>query len=869
MTPLPTGTVTFLFTDIEGSTRMLRDVGQVVYAGALAQHHALMREAIASAGGVEVGTEGDSFFVAFGGAGAAIAAVVSAQRALQGQAWPPGAEIRVRMGLHTGEGVLSDGDYVGMDVHRAARVASAGHGGQVLLSEATATAVSGTLPAGVELEDLGSHRLKDLGAARLFQLRVAGLRVDFSPLATQEAIEVELPAQLTTFIGREREMAEITLLLETTPLVTLTGPGGTGKSRLAVEAASRLLDRFEDGVFFVALAGLSDPELVPVTILEVLGLRSNSAAISPLDHLLSFLNEKRVLLILDNYEQLVAGGSTVADILTASPALRVIVTSRAPLRVSGEREVAVLPLGVSDGQGDGTSESVRLFLDRARSIRPDLELSAEDDDAIAQITRRLEGLPLAIELAASRSNVLTPVEILQRLGNRLLAAPSSDLPSRQRTIADTIAWSYDLLDGPAQRLFERCAVFVNGAGLAEIEEVCLGPDEVGDDLLDGLSALVDHSLMQRRSTPQGLRFGMLSVIREFAMQKLEEGGEADVYRGRHAATYRALVERARPLLVSGARPHWLDRMAAEDDNIRAVLDRAIARRDAEAALALVGGMWRFWQTRGPLAEARDRVQEALALGGQEYPKVRAQALAAAGGIAYWSGALDEMEVPYQEAVDIARGQGGAIELAAALYELSFAFYAQNGYDRADAVLAESMALAEAADDAYSIARAHFGLFNLAWYQSRTDEALAHSRASVAAFKGVDAPFDLGWSEFAVADSLMRKGDRAEARETLDRALPDFVASGDLSALILFLNTYAALAALQESPARAARLAGAAESLEEQTGVKLYASDAWGVPNKATRELLGQLDARSTAEYQGGRRMSAEAAARFALGHDDE
>ena len=865
MSNLPTGPVTFLFTDIAGSTRILRDVGNVIFAGALASHHALVRTAVAEAGGIEFGTEGDAFFLVFENTRTAVAAAVAAQRALAAHVWPAGAEISVRMGIHEGVGVLSDGDYVGMDVHHVARVASAGHGGQVLLSATAAAGLAGSTPDDVELEDLGDHRLKDLGPQRLFQLRITGLAGDFPPLSTQEAVVVELPAQLTTFVGRDSEVEAVLERLEIDRLVTLTGPGGTGKSRLAVEVASRASEDFDDGVYFVSLSGLSDAELVAVSILEALGLRSNSAAVEPLEHLVSFLKERQLLLVLDNFEQLIDAATVVSTIVAASPRLRIVITSRTPLRISGEAEVAVLPLGTSRSEDGEPSEGARLFVDRARSIRPELQMTDEDTTAIEQIVTRLDGLPLAIELAASRANVLTPVEILDRLGNKLLASTSGDRPSRQRTIAAAIGWSYDLLDAPTQRLFQRCSVFVSGAGLTEIEAVCADDDVPIDDILDGLGALVDHNLMVRRETAHGLRFAMLIVIREFAAERLDEAGRSGRLRDRHRSVYGAMIEHARPLLVTSARPTWLDRIAADHDNVRAALEHAISQGDVASAYSFLAGMWRFLQTRGPLAEAREWARQVLAMEHHdEHPELRVRALLASGGIAYWSGVLDQMEAPYREALEIARRLGDDLELASALYEFSFVFSSRGDYDEAIELLDESMSLARAMGDTYAIGRAEFGLFNAAWYSSRTEPALRHARAAVAALSQVDAPYDLGWSEFSVADSLMRLGETEEATELLDRAMPRFVAAGDLSALILFLATYAALASLDGNKERAARLAGAAESIQEQTGARLYASAAWRARNEAVQELIGELDGDVEYEYQAGRSMGPQAAAAYAL-----
>jgi predicted ATPase len=580
--------------------------------------------------------------------------------------------------------------------------------------------------------------------------------------------------------------------------------------------------------------------------------------------LVSFLKGRQVLLVLDNFEHLIGAAPMVVAVLGASPNVRVVVTSRSPLRISGEAEVAVPPLGMSSGDGAEPSEGARLFIDRARSIRPDLQLTDDDAAAIEEIVTRLDGLPLAIELAASRANVLTPVQVLDRLGNKLLSSTAADLPPRQRTMAAAIGWSYDLLDESTRKLFQRCSVFSSGAGLTEIEAVCADDEVPIDDVLDGLAALVDDNLMVRRPTSHGLRFAMLSVIREFAAEQLDSAGRTGHFRARHQSVYGDLVDQARPLLVTSARPSWLDRIAADHDNVRAALDHAVAAEDVPAAYGFLGGMWRFWQTRGPLAEARDRAHAVLALSGGEHAELRVRALLAAGGIAYWSGEFDGMEAPYREAVEIARRLGDEVELSAALYEFSFVFSSRGDSDEATAMLQEAMVLAEAAGDTYSKGRAEFGFFNVNWYKSRTKLALEHARAAAAALSDIDAPYDLGWAEWSMGDSLMRLGDTVGAAKCLDTALPRFVAAGDLSAMILFFKTYAAIASLDGDTPRAARLAGAAESLQEVTGAKLYTVAAWVAPNKAVTELIGELDEEASAEYQAGRRMGAEAAAAYAL-----
>jgi len=451
---LPRGTVTFLFTDIEGSTRLLQELGDD-YAGALAEHRRLLRETFARNGGVEVDTQGDAFFVAFAEAGEAVAAAEEGQRALESR------RVRVRMGIHSGEPVVTDEGYVGIDVHRGARICATAHGGQIVFSGST----QALLGHGLLIEDLGLHRLKDLAEpVKLFQLGGG----EFPPLRSLNA--TNLPTQPTPLVGRERELAEVLELLGSARLVTLTGAGGSGKTRLALQAAAELVEEFKDGVFWVSLATLTDPELVLPTIAATVGAKGDLA---------EFVDEKRLLLLIDNLEQILGCAPALAELLGSCLNLRLLATSRAPLRLSGEQEYEVLPLP--------EAQAIELFTQRARQVRPSFEL----DKHVAEICRRLDGLPLALELAAARIKILSPEQILKRFGQSfdLLATGARDLPERQRTLRATIEWSYNLLDAEDQRLFASLAVFSGGCSLEAAENIC-------EAELDGLQSLVDKGLLR-------------------------------------------------------------------------------------------------------------------------------------------------------------------------------------------------------------------------------------------------------------------------------------------------------------------------------------------------------------------------------------
>src|SRR6266540_1118108 len=527
MTELPTGTVTFLFTDIEGSTRLLQELGDR-YTAILGEHAAIVRRAAAEGGGVQVSTEGDSFFLAFRSPVGAVRAAVAAQRGLATHDWSAGPPVRVRMGLHTGEAVPGGDNYVGIDVNRAARIADAAHGGQVILSEATRGLVERSLPDGASLRDLGEHRLKDIAhPEHLHDLVIESLPSEFPPPRTLDARPNNLPLQLTSFVGREEQIAEIRQLLGRTRLLTLTGAGGTGKTRLALQVAAAILTEYRDGSFFVDLSSVTDPALVLSVTALALGV-PEMAGRPILEAVRDHLHDKELLLVVDNFEQVAEAGPAIQELLTASPKLKVLVTSRVVLSLRGEQEYVVPPLEPPDPERLpdvltlGRFEAVRLFTERALAVRPRFRLTEENAPAVAEITARLDGLPLAIELAATRTKVLTPQQILPRLQKRLsiLTSGARTVPERQRTLRGAIAWSHDLLDDAERRLFARLSVFSGGWTLESSEAVC-DPEGLGLDALEGLTSLVDKSLVRRTEPAEGdPRFSMLETIREFALEQL-------------------------------------------------------------------------------------------------------------------------------------------------------------------------------------------------------------------------------------------------------------------------------------------------------------------------------------------------------------
>ena len=783
MTALPTGTVTFVFTDIEGSTKLVQALGDG-YAGLLAEHCRIMRSAIADHGGTEVATEGDSFFAVFPASSGALDATAAAQHELAAGSWPSGVNVRVRMGVHTGAGTLGGDNYIGLDVHRAARIAGAAHGGQIVVSETTRASVADRLPAGTRLRDLGAHRLKDLAQPEhLYQLDVAGLPVQFPALRSLDARANNLPVQLTSFVGRETEIAEVQALLDGARLVTLTGPGGAGKTRLALQVAAERLPRHGDGAFFVELAPISDPVLLPSAIAA--GLLIREATERPLlDTITDTLRDRDLLLVLDNFEHLQDAAPMVAGLLSAAPKLRVLVTSRARLNLRGEEEYTVPPLRIPDAAHLPTLaelsqfEGVHLFLERARAARPDFEVTATSAPAIAEIVNRLDGLPLAIELAAAKTRILEPQAILGRLGSRLafLRGGARDLPARQQTLREAIDWSYQLLATADQRSLRWLGVFMGGFTVAAADALLSRSGQDGD-AVETLESIADQSLLRRLQGQHGEpRLAMLETIREFALERLAEAGEMDDARRRHAEVVLATAEALEPRLASSAEA--LDAMTHDHDNLRAALSWSIETGAVDVGFRLGYAAWRFWQRRGHFREARSWFDRILALPDADAPTAaRARGLTGAAGIAYWQNDYATALAWYREAEDIVRRLGDRGWLADALYNTGETaaligdmetvasklgegeaigrelgddailgrFLQASGYmafmgDQLDAArgpLEEALAVALRASDPAAIFIGHHTVGQVARLQGRFDDAAAHYR------EAIRLGFDLG------------------------------------------------------------------------------------------------------------------------------
>ena len=827
-TSKPSGTVTFLFSDIEGSTQLLHRIGEK-YAQALEEQRAIMRAAFQQFEGYEIDTAGDGFFVAFSRAQDGVFAAIQAQRQLAVHEWPEGETLRVRVALHTGEPLATATGYVGVDVHHAARLCAAGYGGQMLISETTRQLVAGNLPADVTLRDLGEHRLKDMQQAEhIYGIVVPDLPSHFPSLKTLQSKPNNLPAQITPLVGREHEIEAVRQLLlkAEVRLVTLTGPGGIGKTSLSLQVAISLLDEFAHGVFFVGLAAISDPELVLPTIAQTLGIRENRS--KPLrESVIEYLCDKRLLLVLDNLEQVVAAAPVVADLLAACPQLKILVTSRIVLRLKGEREYPVEPLPAPDPRATISKEAfsqyaaVELFIQRARAVKPDFEVNNDNAPAVAEICFRLEGLPLAIELAAARLKLFSPQALLARLGSRfeLLRDGPRDMPARHQTLRQAIAWSYDLLSSAEQAFFQRLAVFVGGCSLEAVEAICNTAEDANKlalDALDGLTALIDQSLLRQAQTKDAKsdisregepRFVMFETIREFALERLQASGDDwQATRRRHTDFFLALAEEAEPELTGSNQALWLNILEREHDNLRAVFSWIEETAQADYGLRLGAAIWRFWLVRGYEDEGRERLLAVLALPGADKPaRARAKALNAVGTLMHGSGDHSTAREHLEESLEISRRRGDKKGMATVINNLGWIAAQLGELDAAKELSQESLALHTELGDKRGQAVA---FNNLAWTAyAQSEFALAYSlqeknlnlRQEIGDERGVAfAMAWLAWIEIVL-------GNHDKAASLLDSAIKKLQELGDSMIMGFAMWILAQMAIDQGDFARAGKL----------------------------------------------------------------
>jgi predicted ATPase/class 3 adenylate cyclase len=821
---LPTGTVTFLFTDVEGSTKLLHTLGAQAYADALAEHRRVVRAALTRNGGVEVDTQGDSFFVAFPTAPGALAAASDATQALAD------GPIRVRVGIHTGTPLLGEEGYVGEDVHKGARIAAAGHGGQILVSAATAALVDAA-----HLHDLGSHRLKDLGAPeRIYQLGDE----THPPLKTLH--QTNLPVPVTAFLGREAELAELSVLLrrDDLRLVTLTGPGGTGKTRLALQAVADAADGFPDGVWWVPLAALRDPALVLSSASTALG-----ASGEPADH----IGDKQLLLLFDNFEHLTAAAGDVAELIARCPNLKVVLTSREALHLGGEQEYAVDPLRRDD--------AVELFLTRALAVKHDFAADGE----VAAICERLDHLPLAIELAAARAKILPPAALLERLERRLplLAGGQRDAPERQRTLRATIEWSHELLTEDEQRLFARLAVFRSGWTLDAAEKVA-------DADLDTLQSLVDKSLIRVRDTG---RFGMLETIREFAAEQLEASGDADDVHRRHADHFLALAEEAEAHLHGGpTEKEWLDRLERDHDNLRAALDWLHRSGPTDAEQRLAAALIGFWVIRAHIGEGERRLEAALRTA--EGPTdVRARLHHGYGMILSERGGRSaEARAHIEEALAIYDGLGlPNTDASLAMHTLGLLVAEEGDYLRARDLFDASVRISrELGDEHYAMVATD----SLAWTSNELgdrERARALYEDNLRRARATSNRRLEGWSLDSLAMVEVDEGRATAALDMLRQALQIYRELGLEYDTATSFNWFAAALAATGRPQAATALLARAMLAYEELGVSEV--DFWIVQRneKSLASIHAQLDDAAFADaWWRGRELTVDQAVQLAL-----
>jgi predicted ATPase/class 3 adenylate cyclase len=831
MSEPPTGIVTFLFTDMEGSTELLQRLGDG-FRALQERHDEIIQAAIAAQGGHVVRTEGDAFFVTFQNPSQAVRAVVAAQRDLVGFDWPSAQPLQVRMGLHTGHGVLGGGDYIGIDVHRAARIAAAASGGQILISDATRAMVQYDLPDGIALRDLGQHRLKDIAhPEHLFDVVIDGLPTEFPPIRSLDAHPNNLPLQLTSFVGRADELAQTVQLLAEHRLVTLTGPGGSGKTRLALEVACELLPRFEDGVFFVDLSRVSDHTQVESVITQALGMREQPGR-ELIDTLADRLAGKEVLLVLDNFEHVLPAVWVVERLLGALPKLRILVTSRARLRLYGEQEQQVLPLALPDPDARALEvlsrcEAIALFTDRARAARPEFVLTDENASAVNDVCARLDGLPLAIELAASRLKVLTPQAILSRLdaGPDLLTATARNVPQRQRTLRATIKWSCDQLTEPERRLFARLSVFRGGASLDAVEAIGNPGGDLGIHTLEGLTSLIDNSMVRQTELPGGeSRYAMLETIREYAGELLVAHQDSASTARQHAEYFLALAREGESHLTSVDQRRWLNCFERDHDNFQAAFEWTVEAGEPESGMAAAAAMWRFWHQRGFLSVGRNRLERLLSAGQNQTAEV-AKAHLAAGGMAYWQGEYVAAGRHYEDALAISQALGDRHGIAEATYNLAFVFAgelaAQEKPDWAAGqkslhLLQGALAQFEELGDAAGVAKAKGNIALFLGGLGNSESARPLLEEAIVSYRELHDMFHLADALLAYGQGLQMLGQFEEARAPILEALGLFDRADNVAGVSVALETLSVLDSARGRHERAMRLLGSAQEIRRMT-----------------------------------------------------
>lgn len=910
---IPSGTVTFLFTDIEGSTQ-LWELHPEAMKSALAKHDSLLHGIFLMHNGRIVKTTGDGFHVVFETATDAVQSAIHSQQALQKDAWGE-AVIKVRMGIHTGEAELRDDDYYGQTLNLAARIMSVGHGGQILLSETTYQVAREHLPANVSALDLGQPRLKGVThAGKIFQISTPDLQQEFPPLNTQTHATNNLPTQLTSFIGRERELAEVKTKVESARLLTLIGPGGTGKSRLSIQLGSQLLPAFEDGVWLVEFAPISDPSLVMQTIASVFDIREIPG--TPLQVLVhDYLREKHLLLILDNCEHLVeSSAKTADDLLRIAPNIRIVVSSREVLGINGETVYRVPSLSLpSDFRSPGDFgslmqyESVQLFVERASAANPKFQLTDENASYIAQICSRLDGIPLALELAATRTRVLSVEQIAGRLDDRfrLLTGGSRTALPRQQTLRALIDWSYDLLTRPEKALFRRLAVFVGGWTLDAAESVCSGEGVEAYEVLDLLAQLVDKSLVIVEERDEVVRYHRLETIRQYAREKLLETNETTTVRDRHLDYMLQLTEQTGNRMFGAESQEWFDQMELEHDNLRAAFEWGTSMHP-EKALKLAYAVGGFWTVRDHISEARAWCQAILektkSMPGVDMERARVYSLLA--WMSVTSGEHKSGRAAAERAISLGSQTNDLVTVARAhgILALTSVFLGDFPSAQQVAMVGESLArrqglnselafilsvraqmeyfsrndVAQAkayANEAFQLARDEGFL----WASSFLSIGMAHTAALLGDLETAREKFTesgeiagkLGnkrvayMSQSELAHVLREHGELDEPLGIYKDLLPKWKDLGHRAAVAHELECIAYILTRKEQPERAANLLGAAQELRRVIDIPRTQAEEIEYENEIAA-LHGMINNEFDEKWEDGRSMTMDEAIELAL-----
>jgi predicted ATPase/class 3 adenylate cyclase len=841
---LPTGTVSFLFSDVEGSTGLLQRLG-AGYREVLERHAAIVRECLEHHHGLEVSTEGDSFFAVFTATGDAVEASADIQQRLAAEPWPDGGVVAVRIGIHTGAGELGLDNYIGIDVNRAARISAAGHGGQVVVSEAVKA-----LAVDHRFTDLGEHTLRGLDRAeRLYQLQVDGMPQTFPPLRTATQRPNNLPALASQIVGRAAERDRLVELIERFRLITVTGPGGIGKTRLALEVAREALALFEQGVFFVDLAPIEDPELLLPAIATAVGVEPTAEG-----GIAAALSDGSRLIVLDNFEQLSESASRLGELMSSAAPLKALVTSQVPLRIDGERVMRLDPLERSDD----TSPAVELFLARAQQVDPSFDLAYQTEDVLSLVDL-LDGVPLAIELAAARVNVLSPEEIIQRIGTGVLKSSRVDTPARHRSISDAVEWSYRLLEPGQQEVLQALSVFRGGATLKSLENV------LGRDPLDDLGELIDRSLIEQETGTIGKRFDLLTSVQLYAASQIPSDAQ---FVKRHTDHFASLATEALGPLDSDESPRW--RAVLDDDiaNLRTALERLLESVDTERGFAMLGGSWRFFQISGRLDELElwlSRFFETAPTGAPTAARTRA--IMARGAVHYWRSQWLEAGDDYNAALGNAETLGDPILLRDAIFgALTTTTNAgAMGIDVGDPrpLLARARAIAEENDDPVGLALVEFheAVSSLGPDKANDPPGPELFEKGVQLMRKAGRMLNVGHLRAAQAEILIARDDYVGAQRYALEGLEAAEEAGDLFGMSWTLNRLAITIFELGDQELATRIAGAADIANERSG------GAIPPPILSFQDTLqrarNMLGARAEALYREGRELGLLDAVRMA------